>query len=99
MHIPYQHQCGYLPDFLVTYQLLPLNLAGDLPIVYQGRRWDFMYDEKLYRDGFFGIYPEILIATTGEVFPSQQPIPSYGMATMWIANARLRPVHAATYKH
>lgn len=93
MHIPYQQQFGRLPDFEVMYQLLAVEPSGAVPIVYQGVRWDFMYEDKAYRDGLYAIYPEVVVASTGEVFSNEQPLPAYGIAAMWILSAKLRPIH------
>jgi hypothetical protein len=95
---PYQHQFQRLPDFEVTYQLLAVEPSGTVPIFYQGGRWDFLYDDKAYKDGLFAIYPEVIVASTGEIFPTGQPLPAYGIAAMWILSSKLRTVHQKRIK-
>jgi hypothetical protein len=91
MHTPYQQLFGHAADFEVTYQLFSSEEGGRKLPAFQGILWGFLY-EDFPKEGFM-IYPEILDTQTKELFASGIPIPVYGIATVWILNPALRPLH------
>jgi len=90
-HTSYKQLFGHIADFEVTYRLFSAEEGGRKLSPFQGIRWNFMYEE--FPKESFMIYPEILDAQTKEVFPTDIPIPQYGIATMWILNPSLRSLH------
>ncbi|MVM39715.1 hypothetical protein GO730_22425 [Spirosoma sp. HMF3257] len=96
MHKPYQEVFKHLPDFEITYHILSPEEGGSKMPAFQGIRWDFTYEE--YPSERFMIYPEIIDVSTNGIFAPGIPIPKFGMATMWVLNPQLHPVHQKRIK-
>lgn len=88
---PYSTIFNRLPDFEVTYSLFTAAGGGRKTPAFQRVRWSFMYEE--YPGERFMIFPEIIIAVTREIYGAGIPIPTYGLAAIWLLNSDNRLLH------
>jgi|HubBroStandDraft_6_1064221.scaffolds.fasta_scaffold597797_2 hypothetical protein len=81
-------------DFTVSYRFLRPDEGGLSRIPQQHTRWAFLYSEDdPQRDGAWDIWPEFL-DSGGSPLPDG-PVPTRGVAHMFILSSDLRPMHKA----
>ncbi len=81
IHIPYAESSGRLPDFEVSYEILP---SINAPFTH-GARCDFLYeDDDPHKDGVHMIWPEFLDDEGNVILDKTIQPKKKGRATMWI---------------
>jgi hypothetical protein len=96
----YANSSGKLPDFEVSYRFLTLAEGGRRSgTPYQHYRCDWSYEgDNIAETGIYMIWPEFL-AVDGSIFPNDIPVPTSGIATMWIVSPEMRhQVHCQRIK-
>jgi hypothetical protein len=87
------------PDFRVSYGLFSDEEGGRKALPLQHIRWNFAYEDEEISppDKVFMIWPEF-IASSGGMLPEGEPIPSHGLANMFILNPAFREFHCQHLK-
>jgi hypothetical protein len=89
-----------LPDFEISYRFLSLAEGGrQSRTPCQRYRCDWSYEgDNIAETGIYMIWPEFL-AAGGSIFPNDVPVPTSGIASMWILSSEMRlQVHCKRIK-
>ncbi|PML82179.1 MULTISPECIES: hypothetical protein [Vibrionaceae] len=85
----YEEIRGHKQDFEVSYRLYPPS-EGGLQSPSQHMRCDFAYaEDNVEKSGIYMIHPEFL-DQNGMPIPEGVPIPSRGLASMWVLVPEMR---------
>ncbi|GAA3918057.1 hypothetical protein [Hymenobacter algoricola] len=87
----YAEPPGLPPDFRVSYRIFSAEEGGRKTPAHQHSRWDFRYDDPAVSTSTFMIWPEVLLPN-GDPVPDG-PIPTYGLADMFILLPQARAFH------
>jgi hypothetical protein len=90
----YKEWSGREADFYIRYRIIPESEGGSNRPVLQHIRWDWVFEGIESDDNYAMIWPEFL-NPDGTVYPPDQPIPTEGVASMWIVNEPRRSFHLA----
>ena len=90
----YKETFGREADFYIRYRLIPESDGGRKSPAGQHIRWDWVFEGIESDDNYAMIWPEFL-DPDGTAYPPDQPIPTEGIASMWVIRESRRNFHLA----
>ncbi|HMI05354.1 MAG TPA: hypothetical protein VK541_22890 [Pedobacter sp.] len=95
MHKSYEKRLGHPADFKVRYRFYTFQEGGRKSIPHQGYRSDFWYDHPEHNGTnlLFMIWPEFEDENGQVILDDENPVPSAGIAQMWVIAAENRVYH------